>query len=126
MKLSPLLAHMETAGLGTRGVDLFRDHLPSQITKGLVLLSQTNITIDKYTGLRKGAIDVVARGSTEEEAHDLAMASIDALCGYGLRIGGYHFYHILPESEPLVYPRSDNGLIEASVVFDVIFAEIGD
>lgn len=104
-------------GFGTVGVDLFHTHMPAQINTGTLVLTRVPILRDPYNKLRQGTFQVVCRAPGIELAHDKASAIAKALCGEGAVVNWVKFLFIYPENEPLVFPRTEGSLFEASVNF---------
>jgi hypothetical protein len=101
----------------TQGVNLFHSHMPAQITDGTLILTRVPIYPDAYNGMRKGTFQVIVRGTDLVAAHDKASAIAKALRGEGAVAGDVKFLFIFPENEPLVFPRTEGSLFEASVNF---------
>lgn len=116
MMLTMIVAtYLRDIGQGELGNTLFYGFMPHQIPTGSVVLCRTPIEEDAYTGLRKGTFQVVTRDATADLAYNKAAAIRRVLRLEGADIGNVSFKFILPRHDPLVYPRSDGGLFEASV-----------
>lgn len=110
-----IVAYLHDRGHGEPGLDLFYGFMPHQVTAGSVVLARSAIEIEPYTGIRKGTFQVVTRDATSDLAYNKAAAIAKVLRLEGAVIGALSFKFILPKHDPLVYPRSDGGLFEASV-----------
>lgn len=102
-------------GAGVPGKTLFYGHMPHQIKSGVVVLVRVPPNDDPYTRIRKGTFQVVVRDEIRDAAYDKAVSIKKLLRLEGGVVGGMSFKFILPKHDPLVYPRSDGGLFEASV-----------
>lgn len=121
MKLEMALVELiKLAGFGTVGVDLFHTHMPSEVKAGTLVLTRVPISNDPYNRLRKGTFQVICRSPTPEGSHDKASAIAKALRGEGaVATNGVSFKFIFPINEPLVFPRTEGSLFEASVNFQI-------
>lgn len=120
MNLQAILQYIQDQGHGTIGTDLFREHMPDY-QQAVLITSQVPIQIDPYTCLCRGSIQVIARSIDEDLASNKAKQISSALRVSGVDIGDMHIYHMFPRNEPLVYPRSEGDLIEASVNVDISY-----
>lgn len=121
MKLEMAIIEL-IAGLGgsTVGVNLFHTHMPSEVKTGTLVLTRVPIMNDPYTKMRKGTFQVICRSPTPEGSHDKASAIAKALRGEGaVATNGVKFEFIFPLNEPLVFPRTEGSLFEASVNFQI-------
>lgn len=119
MKLEEAIVSMiQTAGLGTVGVSLFHSHMPAQVLNGVLVMTRVPIANDPYSGLRKGPFQVVVRSQDLEEAHNKASQIMKALTTDGVTVGEVSFLFIKPAHEPLVFPRTEGSLFEASVNYN--------
>lgn len=123
MDTAPILQYMQTQGLGTKGVDLFRDNMPARATKGLLLTNQTRTRISpEIKTYVSGLFEVTARDATFDAVREKMNSVIDAISSNGgLQLGDMCFLYIRAYNTPLVYPVSESALVEASVLFDFRF-----
>ena len=122
MNLAPIVELLEAENFGTIGKDLFRNFMPHDVREGLLVTIQMPVEIDRYLNYCKGSFQVVARG-TDWESPRLVMVDVSkVLCGEGLSLGDMYFYFMRPRHEPLIFPKSEGDLIEASVNFDFIYS----
>ena len=118
MNLEGIADALSDAGLGVKGQTLFVDHMPAQCEKGLLVTSQVPIAIDPYIkSLRRGSFQVIVRDNSGADARAVADSVIDAMPGEGAVIADMKFLTLMPQSEPLLFPRSSGDLVEASVNF---------
>lgn len=116
MKLEDALVKIiADAGLGIEGKTLFHSHMPSEVQKGILVMTRVGITIDAYTGLRKGPFQIIVRDKKIADAHNLATAVLKAMKTDGKTVGVVNFLFIHADHEPLVFPRTEGGQFEASV-----------
>lgn len=124
MNPEELLVHMQDLGLGVIGQDLFRHHMPEKVSSGLLLTIQTPTSVNPYAiGYRKGQIQLVARAKTADQATAKANDTIKTLSGEGLDLPSVKVLRLYPRHEPLLYPKSEGALYEASVNFDIVFVQ---
>ena len=122
MNLEELLIHMQGLGLGTPGQNLFRHQMPEQIQEGLLVTSQVPADIHPYViQYRKGSIQVIARSPNGDAAITKLNGVVDAISGEGLDLPSARVLRLYPRHEPLLYPKSEGALYEASVNFDIVF-----
>lgn len=120
MKLEvAILELIRLAGLGVVGTDLFHSHMPAQVKVGTLVLTRVPIDNDPYTRMRKGTFQLICRAPGLEAAHDKASAIAKALRSEGAVALGVKFNFIFPINEPLVFPRTEGSLFEASVNFQI-------
>lgn len=112
-----VLELIRASGNGVIGVDLFHTHMPAQIKHGTLVLTRVPITVDPYTGMREGTFQVIVRSAQPEESHDKASAIAKALRGEGAVVNWVKFLFIHQVHEPLVFPRTEGALFEASLNF---------
>lgn len=120
-----LAEHLSQNGLGLfLGENLFIGQLPSTISSGILVTSQMPIYIDAYTQLKKGEIQVVTRDKDVMEALTMMNNVKWALEKHpDLHIWGLKIHLLRAKHEPLIYPRSDGDLIEASVNFELVYGD---
>ena len=124
MDTKPLLNYMQDQGLGTIGVDLFRDNMPtsSRVPRGILITNQTRTKIHPdVRGYVHGLFEITVREESFDAARQSADSVIDVMSSYGVTIGNMRFLFIRAYNTPLVYPVSDGSLVEASVLFDFKF-----
>ena len=118
MNLQPIVKFLDDEGFGVMGEDLFRDFMPHEIDKGLMIFIMSPVPIDPYLGTSKGSFQIVGRGNDQDELQERMEGVQNAFGeGRGLVLGSMEFDFIIPQHEPLVFPRTEGDLIEASVSF---------
>lgn len=124
MDLIVLANHLQSQGFGTTGVDLFAYAMPDGISRGLLVTSQMPIYRHQYANeLYRGEFQVVARGSDHDEIRSRLGSVADALNARGVVLGDMNFRFIFPKHAPLVFPRADSQLLEASVNFEFAYTQ---
>ncbi len=121
MDLMPIVQYLEHEGLGTIGKDLFRNHMPAQVDEGLLVTCQMPIVIDRYIGVCRGSFQVIARSPDWERPRLKMIEVTNVLNGQGMILGNMLFHYIKPRHEPMLFPKSESDLVEASVNFDFVF-----
>jgi hypothetical protein len=124
--LAPILI---SARLGKAGLDLFCHKMPSEITKGLVVMGDlAGSEIDhELVNWRIGQIQVILRDTDHASGLRRARAVMDALTvmhrdlppaggGPGIRLR-----RLRPIHDPIVYPRSEGDVLEFSLNFEAIW-----
>jgi len=123
--LEPIIDYLETQGIGLKGKDLFRESMPSTVSRGLLLLAMDPVQIDSYLGgMRRGTFQIVARSITHDDARSLAYNAMQAIDEAGLVLNGMKFLSLWPVNEPLLFPQSEGDLIEASVYYNFVYAPV--
>jgi hypothetical protein len=109
--------------LGVAGANLFIDSMPAQVVEGILVASKTPIQIHPYVEkYRKGQIQLIARGSSEDSVRSVLESVISALAVNGREtLGAVTFLRVWPAHDPLIYSRTDADIVEGSVNFDVVF-----
>lgn len=126
MNLQPIVDKLQTESLGTPGVDLFREQMPHQVVKGMLVTQQMPVERNPYApGYRKGSFQVIVRDAVYDDARTTANSVIDAITGDGITLGDMKFRFIRARHDPLLFPRSDGDLVEASVNFDFVYSLTG-
>lgn len=118
MNTKPLLDFLVDEGHGTPGIDLFRDFLPSDIERGVVILSMTPTPINPYHTARTGEFQIVGRDTDSDRLLEKMEGVSNAFTNRsGLTLGNMKFHFIKPEHEPLMFPKTEADVQEASVSF---------
>lgn len=132
MRLEGLAALLQDANLGKPGVDLFCYYMPDDVRQGIVLrIGLIGSPIDhELPGYRpQGTFQLITRAQTFDKAFDLAEAAAAVLtlvneplgtaATNGEAVSAYHVNYSRARHEPIVYPRSAGGNLEASINFDI-------
>lgn len=124
MNLEPVLQYLSQEGHGDPGVDLFREFLPHDIERGIVLLSMNPVPIHPYLETRRGSFQIIGRDRDLDRLREKMESVSGAFAGgSGLVLGDMNFHFIIPEYEPLMFPRTESGIQEASVSFAFSFIQ---
>jgi hypothetical protein len=119
MNLQVFIEQLAAGGLGTPGLNLFRNEMPAEARIAWLITSQTPTFIADH-GTRTGELQIIARAESVDAAKAMAEQAMSLMPGPG-QIGDYRFWVIHPKHEPLGYPGSDGGLYEASVNYRVVY-----
>lgn len=131
MRLDIIGKYLEDKGIATMGDDLFRNEMSSDVNEGVLLKTPlTGVPIDHYLpGFYRGRLQVIVRARTNEVGQGWADEILAALTikqdtefndpDTGDKVMLVH--HILPETLPIRYPRSDSNHIEWSLNFLTCF-----
>lgn len=123
--------YLQDKGVGTIGVDIFVHTMPAEAKNGLLIIStQNGINIDQeMPKWRRGKFQLIARDSRYNVAVKKANQALEHLAFEGWRtfpefadMPATDIYRIWPSTEPIVYPRSDMDVMEASVNYEIIYA----
>lgn len=119
MDLFLITQYLQQKGHGVEGQNLFAYFMPDAIMEGVLITAQMPIARHQYVNqLYRGQFQAIARGSEYEAIrHRLALVA-ETLNVQGLQLGDVRFHFISPIQAPLVYPRADSRLLEASVNFN--------
>lgn len=124
MNLLDMVAFMQTKGLGIPGRTLFAYTMPDSISEGLLVTSQVPIARNPYAQqLFRGEFQVIARGSEHHALITRLEGVSNALTVQGVKMGDMNFRFIIPLNAPLVFPRAESRLLEASVNFEFAFIQ---
>lgn len=124
MNLIDMVAFMQQKGLGVPGQSLFAYAMPDQVASGLLVTSQMPIKRHLYVNqLYRGEFQVIARGSEHTSLITQLDSVASALTLQGVTIGSMNFRFISPVNAPLVFPRAESRLLEASVNFKFAFTQ---
>lgn len=125
MNLLDVVTYMQQMGLGSLGRDLFAYSMPSTVNEGLLVTSQVPISRNEYAlSLHRGEFQVIARGADHQKLVDRLDRVSSALTIQGVVMGKMHFRFIRPLNAPLVFPRAESRLLEASVNFKFAFTQL--
>ena len=117
-----LVGFLQDEGFGEAGEDIFAFFMPADKEGLLLLPSQMPIREDRYApDKRTGDFRLIARAEDWDTPARLLTEVSAALRGEGLTIGNMRFFYIQPSGEPLIYPKSDGDLVEASVSYNVSY-----
>jgi len=120
VNLEHIVDYLHQSGVGVKGKTLFAYSMPKQ-PNGILVLARSPISIHPYQkGRSDGTFQVAVRGTRYEEITAKADEVVSALTGEGLVMGTLHFLSVMPIHQPLIYPRSDGSMLEASVNFNFI------
>lgn len=128
--LEQLAAVLAAANLGTPGQSLFIHRMPAEIQQGILLLTPlAGMEIDhELPGWRRGGFQMIVRATSANNAIQLALSAGTALTWAQPKtlaaISLYPAMRVLfcrPLHDPIMYPRSDGNLIEASVNFEMAY-----
>lgn len=124
MNLLDVVAFMRQKGLGEPGRDLFAYAMPGTVENGLLVTSQVPVARHPYVKrLIRGEFQVIARGAEHESLIARLESVSDALTVQGVTMGKMNFRFIRAVNVPLVFPRAESRLLEASVNFEFAFIQ---
>lgn len=124
MNLVEIARFMQSKGLGQLGASLFAYAMPTAINEALLVTAQVPISRHPYAQkLFRGEFQVIARGGEHEALIARLESASEALSIQGEQIGDMNFRFILPLNAPLVFPRAESRLLEASVNFEFAFTQ---
>lgn len=123
MIIKEMASILEDAGIGTIGVDIFVNYMPSDVEVGILLLGRmSGDVIDYYLpGIKRGGFQVIVRVPDYDDA--LINSILPLLTIQGKTVKGLDVKYILPKTDPVVYPATDGNNIEYSVNFDAVYAK---
>jgi len=122
MNLEPFVDYLADNGVGIKGTTLFGYSLPADVKTGVAVISNATITREPYQkGRRDGTIQVIVRGTSYDDIEKRAESVSTLLDAQGLVLGSIKILKIYPLHEPLIYPRSEGSLLEASVNFNITY-----
>lgn len=122
MKLESFAQKLETAAVGTRGVDIFINHMPQTIAGLLLRQPFAGSMLDhELPGFRKSSFQLIARATTHAAAEALMLAGIAAIAtdieqDYPLSV---RVKYVRQRHDPMEFPVSAGNLKELLVNIDV-------
>lgn len=116
---------IEGANLGTKGVDIFLYSAPADMKNGMIIFpSNDPPIIDPYLPeWRKGKFQIIVRNPKYEDGITLSKSISDFLTIFNEDTPNINIRYIRPLYEVRVYRRSDSGLIEFSVNYEIRYTE---
>ena len=126
MNLNHLANEIDALNLG---VETFLDAMPGDVNTGILVRAPlSGIPIDHYLpGYYKTSIQVIVRAQKHDRGDALAKQLMDALTTHQTKaysssgLPNLVINHMLPETLPIKYPRSDSNGIEWSLNFMVAY-----
>lgn len=126
MNLMPLADRLEAAGLGTKGVDLFLNAMPSDATSAIMMRPPLRGTEIDYElpGFYKPEFQLIVRSPSYEAGLAFTNQVVAALTILQREtVGNLHFNYCRPRTEPVAFPLSDGNLLEFNVNFDACYVK---
>lgn len=124
MNLEPIVNYLAANGIGRKGNTLFAYNLPN-VDFGILVIAKSPVMINPYQKSRKsGQFQLVVRGRQAREVLRPAEQAVKLLDGEGIVMGDMRFLVLKPVHEPLLYPRSDGNMLEASVNFSFEYIDL--
>jgi len=126
MNLMPLADRLEAAGLGTKGVDLFLNMMPADVTTAIMMRPPLRGTpIDwELPGFYKAEFQLIVRSPSYEDGLALTNQVVDALTIIQEEVvGPLAFNYCRPRTEPVAFPISEGNLLEFNVYFDACYVK---
>lgn len=123
MKLEPIAAMLEAAGIGTVGTDIFVNMAPP-VNPGILLRQYFGGTrlYPELPGYRKTTFMLIARAADYTEGWELCERAVAALTISTEQIAqGVKWKYMRPETEPFVYPASPGAMLEFQVNLDCCY-----
>jgi hypothetical protein len=135
MHLEQLSKRLETANLGTRGVNIFVHFMPATVTKGLVLLpSLAGDPINwELPGWHKAnSFQIIVRDTSVDRGYQFATSCVSALtittdtilAAIAPDIPAIQVRYIRPRHDVVVLPRSPSNYFEFSINFESAYSDI--
>ena len=121
---------MVANGVGRLGRDVFVHAMPETVTQGWLILGKLDLLdIDwDLPTLRKEGFQILARHPSPLEAEKMAMRAARAVSFHqwrdlppaGSAESSIRALYIRPRHDPIVFPRSEGDIYEASVNFEFV------
>lgn len=126
MNLMPLANRIDALRMAKLGVDLFLQQLPQEAEEGVLLRSPligTKIN-HELPGYYKSTFQLIVRGHDVEVISARTARIVKAITFIAeTKLGAQTFKYCRPDHLPSIFPLSEGNLLEASVTFDVCWAE---
>lgn len=120
MNLELIANKLQDDGVGVRGANIFINHMPVTVTKGVLLRPPyIGTPIDnELPNYRKTRFNASVRAKTYQEANALATLVIDSLTvGYTVT-PEIVINYIRPTTEPVSFPVSEGDSVEFLMIFE--------
>jgi hypothetical protein len=126
LDLTSFAQYLQTQGYGTIGTNIFVNAMPADKTGILLLNDVWGIVYDPYLpGYYKGSFFAVVRGKNTQTVSDTAEGLFETLKFEQQKImGNVKVNFCYPHYTPIIYQRSDGGLMEASIKYDINYITI--
>lgn len=117
---------LDEENVGTTGVDLFLYEAPADV-QNYVLVKQggDGIPIDwdlpNYYNVR---YQIIVRNIDYVSGNTVCQSILNALSIFELTKNGIYIKYSLPREQPKVFRRSDSGVVEFSINFDIVFVKL--
>lgn len=122
MNLEPVVDYLEANNVGIKGKNLFAQYLPQSVEEGVVVIANSPIRVHPYQkGRRDGTIQIIVRGKDYSSIEAKANQISDLLHVEGLNLLNCKVLSVIPQHDPLFYPRAEGSLLEASINFNIVF-----
>jgi hypothetical protein len=123
MRFEPIADYIESNLGFVQGKTLFINQAPYDVD-GVMLLRDSGVTNinGEIKGMRKGAFQIVMRGSAYQPMMEAALAVSDLLTMWETTMDTIQIKSLRPLSEPLSYMLSAGNNFEISVNFSIIYA----
>ncbi|CDT52565.1 hypothetical protein VCR15J2_390007 [Vibrio coralliirubri] len=111
------------------GQTVFVGFMPAKVKEGLLFAANQTLNRNNYTGMYAGATQILFRSNNPAKSSRVMRQVTAALSGFefgDLETDSVRIVEFLARHEPLVYPKQESGLYEASVNFDVVCSFKGE
>lgn len=124
-EVEDLATLIETAGLGTVGTDIYVYHSPSEAQNCIIVYpSNDPPSVDPETPFYvRGKFQVIVRNRVYQDGITLSKQIADALTLYNTDTTQMTIQRLRPLHQVRVYRRSQSGLIEFSVTYQIIYVQ---
>jgi len=123
MNLLPIAQHIEDAGLGEQGKNLFINMIPAEAPIAILLRNPLQGTPIDYElpGFYRTKFKVIVRSSNYAAGDQLINDVCAVLTVVETQVGAMFVRYMRPVTMPVVFPLSKGNLLEFAVDFDIVF-----
>lgn len=117
---------LQSAGLGTQGVDLFLFNAPEKAKKCiLVIESLDGVPRDEdLPGYKKADFQVIVRNPDYQSAMTIAKQVVNALDLHRTNVSGLSIKRMRAKYDPIAFPIPDSDVIEVSINMWAAYVEL--
>jgi hypothetical protein len=124
-QITDIATVIENAGLGQYGVDLFTYYAPPEVASSIILFPSADPPVidPELPYYYKGKFQIVVRNEDYDIGLELCKQLSETLTIHNTQVGNTFIKMCRPLYQPRVFRRSESGVLEMSITFDIRFVE---